>query len=232
MTAAPSLTLALFLAAQLPLVESADFSKDLQATALTATVRVTHPTTKFTGSGVIVRQDGAFVHLLTAGHIVGDAEHVTVDVFSAKSFPKPARTYQRVEVLARAKNPDLALLRLVTRDPMPGVLPICPADKLPPAREMRVLTCGLGEQALELWTDTAAGPKLVRKPTGETATLWELRRAATPGRSGGPLLDQRGYLLGIGSGRADGKGYAVAIEEIHRFLKQHKAQRLYETPRE
>lgn len=224
------LTIALLLCSQLPLTESADFPKDLQEAALSATVRITHPATKAVASGAIVRQDGAFVYLLTAGHVAGDAEALTIELFNAKSYPKAAKTYERAEVIARAKDPDLALLRLVTRDPMPGVLTICPPDMLPTAREFPALTSGLGAKALELWSEVASGPKAVRKPDGTTANVWELRRAAAPGRSGGPLVDKRGYLVGISSGRAEGKGYAVAVEEIQRFLKQNKMQRLYEAP--
>jgi S1-C subfamily serine protease len=41
------------------------------------------------------------------------------------------------------------------------------------------------------------------------------------GRSGGPLIDQRGFVIGICSGTSDGKGYFTHTHEIHRFLKQN-----------
>jgi serine protease Do len=222
----------LLLLGQLAATDGSTFPKELQTATLNATVRVVAPDSSAIGSGVIVQQSGAFVYIITAAHLVEKTETAEVAVYSAQSLPKPAKVYAKAQVIARSQGPDLALLRLVTRDPMPGVLPI-----LPPGKELAdkfaALTCGLdADKVPACWTDTVNGKKAIRKPSGEMSTVWELEREPNPGRSGGPLLDKRGFVIGIGSGRSAGKGYYVHLDEIHRFLKQNDALRLLEAPKE
>jgi S1-C subfamily serine protease len=214
-------------AAELPFLDSSDFTRELQQQAMAATVRITNKANRGEGSGVIVRQTGPFVYILTANHVVEGADTVDVATFSPTSYPKPEQVYGQVQVVARAKGPDLALVRLVTRDPMPGVLRLCPPDKAPAAGEFPALTCGLKDrQAPACWIDAVAGKQTVRKPTGEVSQVWELKRAPALGRSGGPLIDKRGYVIGIGSGRSDGKGYYAHLDEVYRFLKQNDQMKL------
>src|SRR5438876_643662 len=56
--------------------------------------------------------------------------------------------------------------------------------------------------------DLVAEKKRSRRPKDKNAIwFWELNKEPDPGWSGGPLIDKRGYLLGICSGRNDEKGY-------------------------
>jgi hypothetical protein len=212
---------------ELPVVESKQFAREVQHTVLCATVRIINKTQPNEGSGVIVRQQGGLVYLLTANHLVGKAETVDVETFSARSYPKPDKVYSAVQVIARAREPDLALLRLATRDPMPATLPLCPAERCPVGKDLPGLTGGIQQgQPPTCWPDTILGKKLVRKPGGESCHVWELKREPAGGRSGGPLVEPRGTLIGILSGRSDGKGYYTHLDEIYRFLKQNDATRL------
>jgi trypsin len=69
----------------------------------------------------------------------------------------------------------------------------------------------------------------VRKPGANTSVLcWETAKTPAKGRSGGPLVDRRGYLIGVDSGAGDGKGYYIHIEEVHAFLKRNGLSWLYE----
>src|SRR2546430_1556077 len=54
-----------------------------------------------------------------------------------------------------------------------------------------------------------------RRPNEKVTTMWETEASPAKGRSGGPLVDKRGFVLGIASGANDGKGYYVHPDEIH-----------------
>jgi hypothetical protein len=48
------------------------------------------------------------------------------------------------------------------------------------------------------------------------------------GRSGGPLVDSRGQLLGICSGNDKGRGFFCHLEDIHQFLTANGLRALIE----
>jgi Trypsin-like peptidase domain len=226
MTALASLLLSVLplTAAELPAVESKSFSRVTQQTVLLATVRIQRKDNEC--SGVIVRQQGAFVYVLTAAHLVDGAETVSISTYTARSYPMPDKVYDQCQVIGSSRESDLALLRLATRDPIPGVLPLCPAGMALTEKDFAGLTCGVQSgQPPTCWTDTVAGKKLIRKPNGESCHVWELGREPASGRSGGPLIDKRGNVIGIATGRSDGKGYYTHLDEIYRFLKQNDAAR-------
>jgi S1-C subfamily serine protease len=211
-------------------VKSPDFSKDMQASVLHATVRVDNNTKGMHGSGVIIKQDADFVFILTAWHLVGNVDDVDIQTFSAASYPKAAKTYTDATVLARSKTQDLAVVRIKTRDKMPGVLPLCPAEKTPTDKDLPGLTCGCNDgDAPTCKTDTVKGRKKVRRPDQRDDVVnWETATAPVAGRSGGPLVDKQGYVIGIASGANNGLGYFVHPEEIAAFLKFYELEYLGE----
>ena len=216
------LPLLLALPGQIEVTPTKNFSQEQQIKAIVATVSVVNEADKTQGSGAIVRQNGPFVYVLTAAHIVGGAETVSVSLFSAKSYPKPERVVKRAEVVARAKNSDVALLRFEMREPVPGVVSLCPLKLVPEDQAFPVLLAGC-EQGQPTCVEAAVqGKKQVRKPDVDTATLiWEVGKKPPKGRSGGPLIDRRGYLLGLCSGTSAQKGYYTHIDEIHACLQQN-----------
>jgi hypothetical protein len=56
---------------------------------------------------------------------------------------------------------------------------------------------------------------------------WETKRKQEVGRSGGPLLDGDGRVIGLASGHDGKHGYYVHAEEIHRLLKRNGLGWLY-----
>jgi S1-C subfamily serine protease len=105
-----ALGLLLLVPAQAETVPSTTFPKELQVSA-TVAARVANVTKGTAGSGAVVRQDGAFVDVLTAAHVVEGAEQLDVHLFSAASSPKPQQVCRGKE-LARSVPEDLAVVRL------------------------------------------------------------------------------------------------------------------------
>jgi S1-C subfamily serine protease len=103
------------------------------------------------GSGVIIRQPGPFVYVLTAQHVVEQAERVDVAVFSAQSYPTPDRAGLSAEVIARDKDADLALHRFPAR----AAARICPPRSVPDGKGFAALPvgCGVGEPPIRLPRD-------------------------------------------------------------------------------
>jgi S1-C subfamily serine protease len=211
-------------------VPSADFPAEAQAAAVAGTVRVVNAAAGVQGSGAVIGKGGPHLYVLTANHLTEKAARLEIHTFSASSYPRADRVYRGAGVLARAANADLALLRLATRDTPPGSIRVCPPRLVPDAEDFPALAVGCGGgEAPTCRVEKVAGKKRVRKEGQEgTALYWEVGREAARGRSGGPLLDRRGRLIGVGSINGDGKSYFTHAAEIHAFLRNNGLQWLYE----
>jgi S1-C subfamily serine protease len=214
---------AFFVTGKVPVIDAPGFSEEFQATAVTATVQIRNLTKKVEGSGVLIGKSAPFVYILTALHVVEGADRLEVTVFFKESFPKRKVVYRSAETISEMPGlADLALLRLATTDTMPGYIRVFPEGMVPTGEGTRVLTvgCDVGNPPTCL-SETLAGKKPARRQEGgATAYFWEIDRKYAKGRSGGPLLDARGYVLGVCSGTNREKTYFVPIEEIHGFLKR------------
>jgi S1-C subfamily serine protease len=208
-------------------VKSADFSEERQAAAMWATVRLVGIDGGGTGSGVIISRDKGGVYILTAHHVAEGAKRFEVRTFSKASYPNPERVYKSAKVVAKSARQDLALVRLTTTDGVPGAIRVCPVKAIPDRVDFPALTVGCGE-ALQCQVEKLLARKSIQRPDRkDTVIAWVTASAPKAGRSGGPLIDKRGYLLGICSGAADDKGYYCHIQEIHRFLRRNGLEHLY-----
>ncbi len=211
-------------------LDSKEFSKEAQVKAVTATVRVANSAKAAEGSGAVVHKDRAFLYVLTAAHVVDGVKKADVSTFTADSYPKAAKVYRDAEVLARDAAADLAVLRIATRDDPPGCLRVCAPGSVPDAKGLTALAVGCAGGAAPTCTvEAVAGRRKVRRPGAEKAVAcWETEKPPAKGRSGGPLLDSRGRLIGVASGIGDAKGYYAHAEEVHDFLKRNALEWLYE----
>lgn len=203
-------------------VESKDFSRQLQQRAVAATVRIVNRGEKVEGSGVVVGRAGKGFYILTAAHLVSRTDGLEISTFTSDSYPRPAKVYQKAEIAARTCDMrDLALVRIATEDPLPGQLRLCPSRLLPRNEQFDALSAGCGAAGAPLClVEHVQRSRLIRrKETMKPARFWEVKRGQMPGRSGGPLLDRDGNLLGIASGVNGGKGYYCHATEIYRWLE-------------
>jgi S1-C subfamily serine protease len=216
------LSCSLLFSAQLAVQEPADFPAKLQSRARMATVRVLCPAKKSEGSGVIVGRTGGFVYVLTANHIVEGADMVEIAAFSQKNEQSLHRNCRIVAKGAGLR--DLALIRMEADEKETfSILPVCPVESVPKTDGFPALALGCSEGREPTAIVCGALRKKNVRRNGEAGAvyLWEAPDAVAKGRSGGPIIDGRGLVLGICSGTNDGKGYYTHIHDLHRFLKQN-----------
>ena len=185
----------LYQAAQVPAIESADFSKERQVHAVTATVRIRNLTLNREGSGVLVGKSGPFVYVLTPQHLVQGGDRLEIATFSKESYPKPINLYRAAEITAELRGlEDLALVRIRTADAMPSFLRICPEKKVPKKVVLPVLSLGCenGEAPTPL-LEKQVEKKIAQRPgSKELSSFWVIDSKYASGRSGGRSLIRRG----------------------------------------
>jgi S1-C subfamily serine protease len=125
-------------------------------------------------------------------------------------------------VLARSAEADLAILRLPTSPGLPKPLPLAAAKQVPKAPCQALSVGWAGGDAPTALDEMVRRDALVRRP-GEKAAVrsWQTQRKQARGRSGGPLVDRAGRVIGLASGHDRESGYYVHVAEVHRFLKNN-----------
>ncbi len=228
------LSFLLLLSAQVPVVEAPAYPRGVQERAVVGTVRVKNVTRGTAGSGAVVAVQAPYVFVLTAEHVVAGADEIEVAVFTPASYPRPEHRFRAVAVVARSPGVrDLALLRVRPLDPVPAVLPLAPAAAVPrPPFSALTAGCTEGGPPTGQLEAIAAARRVRRQVKGEVGYCWELERPQPAGRSGGPLLDPQGRVLGICIGNNRGRGYFCHVEEVERFLTQNGFRWLLDGPKD
>ena len=167
------------------------------------------------GSGFLITGDGYFV---TNNHIVRDADSVYVQ--SAKGDVYKAR------VVYADKDHDLAFLQLCD-DSAFRSMPSVPYsfDARPSDLGERVYTLGYPREEI------VYGEGYLSSGTGYRgdSTAYQVAIGVNPGNSGGPLLDEKGNVIGIISGKqttSEGVSFAVKTNYMLEALNNIPADSL------
>jgi S1-C subfamily serine protease len=206
-------------------VQAKDFPRAAQMKAVAASVVVVNRDARIDGTGVIIGAKDEALYILTAAHLLEDSKRFQVSVFTEESYPHPAKTYDQVEILARTSNiRDLALLRIKTAEKPPALMPLCPLRAAPSGKKFKVLSvgCGAAKVPLCLLETVLDAKNITRRGESGKVCFWQTAAEQAPGRSGGPLVDTKGRLIGLASGASGGKGYYTHLREIHNWLKAGK----------
>jgi S1-C subfamily serine protease len=193
--------------------------------AVRATVLVV--TEKLVGSGAVISTKG---EVLTNWHLVNGAEMIVV-AFKPKEGERPdAQRGFTARVVKADPTTDLALLQM---DSPPQEMLYLRLGSLRTIDRARDVVYAIGHPTEKVWTYTTGMLSQVlfkqvffkfewQSGTGtHTATILQTQTQKNPGNAGGPLLNDRGELIGLHSLRADdarGINYAVAIDTIKAFL--------------
>jgi S1-C subfamily serine protease len=221
-TATTMLCAALLLVGSSP--EEQGFPAKVRTAAVAATVRVDNSAERIKGSGVVIYRDRQHVYLLTAAHVVGRSRQVEVHVAAAQADkPGKPRVFKGATVLAKSSPElDLAVLRLRVAAELPSPVALATvkgAAKVPD----RAVSVGWASGDAPTALDEDIRRKAVVRRPGEKAGVlcWQTKRKQVRGRSGGPLVDPAGRVIGLATGHDGESGYYVHVEEAHRFLKKN-----------
>ena len=185
---------------------------------LPATVRVSDPGMGGFGTGVVIGARDGDVYILTAAHIVPRGVKPRAETFSPSEPSNVDGTHDGGEVLFRIVEADLAVIRLPA-----GKREWAVAKLAPEAGGKAAWVIGCDDGRAPRITGVAVGAKkLVRRQDGKSAFFWEADGESVPGRSGGPLFDSKGRLVGLCSGTQEGKTYFTHPDEIRAALKAHR----------
>jgi hypothetical protein len=227
-----SFCLALAISANGQLLDNTErFSNQVQVDTLNATVRITVSSESYRwerrglfgrkririgpfrsgglGSGVIVKVTDDSTYILTANHVTSGSTSIVVEQMTlVDGVMVPKVLKYKTSVVASEPGRDLSLIRVMHRvDCQPvGVRP-----EQPPVG-IKVLSSGCDNGDLPwLWEGTLVGDE-----DGTDLT----DRKPWHGRSGGPLVDQEGRLVGICSAYSQWHGLFKDAPAINALLRK------------
>ena len=173
-------------------------------------------------TAVVLARDGNSLYLLTAEHALdNNIGEWAFDFFADETAKKPSFTVRGAQVLLRKPTADFALLRVeVEAERIVATLPLAPpgsiSKKFP--FDATSVGCSLGD-APTTEKETVSAKRLAVRREDEVAFFWQAEKGQSAGRSGGPLLNLDGQVIGICAATSLGKGYYVHLSEIHAGLK-------------
>ncbi|WP_339317915.1 serine protease [Paenibacillus sp. FSL R10-2734] len=176
-------------------------SKTLHVVGVTET-RFEGTTLTF-GSGALL--DGGYI--LTNEHVIAGSDSIVVDTFDKQKFD--------AELIASDHTKDLALLKINT-DTKGFVL----ADESLLYAGMPIMSIG-NPHGLAMWSyseGTLLNPiQRCKWDTGESYNLMGDNQVLS-GNSGGPLLNNKGELIGIVRGAAFDRSFSITLKDIKEFM--------------
>src|SRR2546421_1341161 len=141
---------------------------------------------KGTGSGFIINPDG---RILTNFHVVSGGQQLTVTLSNKKQY--------KARVLATERRNDLALVKIDPRENLP-VLKMGDSDPLQVGQKVLAIGNPFGlEGTLTTGIVSSVGRSISDENGNDLEGMIQTDAAINPGNSGGPLLDSRGYVIGI-----------------------------------
>ena len=177
------------------------------------------------GSGVIIKETGNTVFVLTNNHVVDGRDRLKVQLFGNRNV--------NAELVGRDEKTDLAVLKFQLDKPLPAgsVAEIGNSDNVRPGQWAIAIGSPLGyESTLTVGVISAKGRKL--DGLGNRATnyvdLIQTDASINPGNSGGPLVNIEGEVVGInvaiaapfgGQGNI-GIGFAIPINTARSVADQ------------
>lgn len=205
---------------ELPVIPAASLPVEAQWKAVAACPVIR--TARGHGSGVVIGKKDEFVFVLTAAH-VAPFDLAGVEFYTQDSWPGMGWRADEARVVQRwGGEIDLALLRCkVSREP--GILPLAAPGQRPktfPAPALSVGAAGGIFPTIEADTILAKQSVRPRENSPDIAFYWRMQQRSRKGRSGGPLLDIEGKVIGICIATDDRSGFYVHLDEIQAALKR------------
>ena len=156
-------------------------------------------------------------HIVTNNHVVENGTSIFVRFASGDVV--------RANLVGRAPNYDLAVLRLPLDVGLPPPIPLGSAGKLKVGQVAYAIGNPFGlDQSLTFGVISALERRLPTSGGREVSNVIQTDAAINPGNSGGPLLDSAGRLIGVTtaiyspSGANAGIGFAIPVDVVNRVV--------------
>jgi len=169
------------------------------------------------GSGVIVRQDGKNVYVITNNHVAERAQEIKVKLDDGREFD--------AKIIGNDSRTDLALIMFETRDQVP-VAVLGDSDELEVGDIVLAMGSPFGfESTVTMGIVSALGRHGPRGIAGFTDFI-QTDASINPGNSGGALVNMKGEIVGINtwiatqSGGSAGVGFAIPINNSKRAINE------------
>jgi serine protease Do len=160
------------------------------------------------GTGFIIREDGL---ILTNNHVIEGADIVQVQLSDSEKL-------YDAKVIGSDGRTDVALIKIKPS----GKLPVA---ALGDSKDLKVgeWVAAFGNPFGHSHTMTKGIVSSVKREIAEInrVPLIQTDASINPGNSGGPLVDTRGYVVGVNSAidpRGQGIGFAIPIDDIKKIL--------------
>lgn len=159
---------------------------------------------KSVGTGFVIEKTSQRVRILTCAHVIEQAFSVKVEVPALGIDALPARVVAFVPSISF----DIAILEFDTPENFEGIpLPIGSSETLRPGQSLYSVGFPLGQDGVKVSNGVYSGYQ----------DLLQHTVSISPGNSGGPLLNEKGEVVGIINSRMVGVevgnvGYALPIE--------------------
>lgn len=198
---------------------SAEVGSGGEEAALRASVQIVSASedTRRTGTGVVIGEVGNDWLILTANHVLPrNGEAVTVRFHP---YDQSAPKTESLKAVGRSSSADLAVALVPQASDDTAFLDIRNSTRaLPTSFEAVSVGCRNGAVPTVKRVHVLEADTVVHR-NGE-AEFWLVEPHPSPGCSGGPLVDRKGHLIGIGCGiTKSSKGAYAHLREIENLLR-------------
>ncbi|MCC6547206.1 trypsin-like peptidase domain-containing protein [Candidatus Sumerlaeota bacterium] len=179
------------------------------------------------GTGWIIDNDG---RLVTNHHVVGNESYQTVTLFVKNGNQWDKKKIDNCSVVSFSTLLDIAIVQLdMTQVRDEGItlypIKIAPSDSLESGDVVYAVgNPGMGRMVLDHTISQGIVSSLARN--FNDVIYLQTTAAVNPGNSGGPLVNERGEVVGLVTLKAifqEGVAFALPVDYIHQFLKNSQA---------
>ena len=158
-------------------------------------------------------------NVVTNAHVVGSSDRVLIRTAAGEVM--------QADVVGRAPNYDLAVVRIASRGALPPPVAVGSSSDLKVGQAAFAIGNPFGlDQTLTTGIVSALKRRMPTAGGREVADVIQTDAAINPGNSGGPLLDSAGRLIGVNtailspSGTNAGVGFAIPVDTVNRVVPE------------
>jgi Do/DeqQ family serine protease len=172
-------------------------------------------TEKGLGSGIIVKQDGKTVYVLTNNHVAGNASEITVITHDEKEY--------KATLVGKDDKRDIALVKFQTDSPDITVATLGDSSGVRVGDWAIAIGSPLGLVS-SVTTGTVSAVNRSGGPDGNINDFIQTDASINKGNSGGALVNIRGEVIGMNTwiasstGGSIGLGFAIPINNVKKGI--------------